>query len=352
MLAQESDLVVAGEAEWVIGGDTHRDWHDLAITRATTGEIVCQLRIDATLRGYLTAAEWARDHAAGRRLWAIEGTGSYGAGLTRFLAGQGEQVVEAPRPARADRRRPKTDQLDAIRAARSVLAGGRQATPRAAGKREALRLLVSTRQGAVNSHTMAINELRAAITVCPDPLRNELRHLPRGELVKRCARIRHRTDIEPGTILALNTLAKRIQQLQTEHDQLKTVIHQHVETLAPQLLQQHGIGPITAAHVYIAWSHKGRIRSEAAFANLAGTAPIPASSGNTTRHRINHAGDRKLNSALHMIITTRARTDDATKAYITRRTQQGLSTKDAKRCLKRYLARSLYRLLENTTTPT
>ena len=213
-------------------------------------------------------------------------------------------------------------------------------------------MLVSTRQGAVNSSTVAINELRAAVTVCPDQLRNELRHLPRGELVKRCARLRHRTDIEPGTILALNMLAKRIQQLQAEHDQLKTAIHQLVEALAPQLLQQHGIGPITAAHVYIAWSHKGRIHSEAAFANLAGTAPIPASSGNTTRHRINHAGDRKLNSALHMIITTRARTDDATKAYITRRTHQGLTPKDAKRCLKRYLARSLYRLLENTTTPT
>ena len=255
----DGDFGFGGGVEWVIGGDTHRDWHDLAITRVATGEIVCQLRIDATPRGYLVAARWAREHAAGRRLWAIEGTGSYGAGLTRFLAGQREQVVEAPRPARADRRGPKTDQLDAIRAARSVLAGGRQATPRAAGKREALRMLVSTRQGAVNSSTVAINQLRAAVTVCPDQLRNDLRHLPRGELVKRCARLRQRTDIEPATILALNMLAKRIQQLQTEHDQLKTAIHQLVEALAPQLLQQPGIGPITAAHVYIAWSHKGRI---------------------------------------------------------------------------------------------
>ena len=136
MLAQDSDLVVGGGVEWVVGGDTHRDWHDLAMTRAATGEIVCQLRIDATPRGYLAAVGWAREHAPGRRLWAIEGTGSYGAGLTRFLVGQGEQVVEAPRPARRDRRGPKTDQLDAIRAARSALAGGRVATPRAAGKRE------------------------------------------------------------------------------------------------------------------------------------------------------------------------------------------------------------------------
>lgn len=354
MLAHESDSAKAGLAdrpEFEIGVDTHLDWHAVVILRYATGEVVSQTRFSTTPVGYQRALAWAEQHAPGRREWAIEGTGSYGAGMTRFLAGQGEQVMEAPRPSRSDRRDGKSDELDAIRAARSVIAGHSLARPRANGTREALRLLVSTREGAVTSCTAAINELHSAITTCPEPLRSQLRHLTRGQLVTRCAQLRARKSVEPGITLALTSLAKRIQTLQAEEHQLKHEIEKHINTLAPQLLQEHGIGPICAAHILLAWSHKGRIPTEAAFAKLAGVAPIPASSGHTTRHRLNRGGDRKLNRALHMIVTTRLR-DDATKEYIHRRTSQGKTPREAKRCLKRYIARHLYRLLEHTPQPT
>ena len=246
---------------------------------------------------------------------------------------------------------PETDQLDAIRAARAVVMGGSIATPRSDGDRDALRLLVTTRQGIVEARTKAINQLHAAVVTAPEPLRGELRDLSRGQLVKRLSHLRPRPTLPRGVSVALTTLARHIQSLDHHEASLKTEINQLTTKLAPQLLNQHGIGPITAAHILIAWSHKGRIRSEAAFAMLAGVAPIPASSGHTTRHRINHGGDRKLNNALHMIATTRLR-DPQTKAYINRKQREGKTKKDAIRSLKRYIARNVYRLLEHAPQPT
>jgi transposase len=170
-----------------------------------------------------------------------------------------------------------------------------------------------------------------------------------------CARLRPRRGEQAEryvTPLALRSCARRVERATREANELERELRRLVEELAPQLLALHGVGPITAAQVLVAWSHKGRLRSEAAFARLAGAAPIPASSGQTVRHRLDRGGDRKLNRALHTIVLCRRRRDSATRAYITRKTSQGKSERDAIRSLKRYLARHLYRLLEAMPTPT
>jgi transposase len=183
-----------------------------------------------------------------------------------------------------------------------------------------------------------------------EPLRSELRPLTRAQLLRRLRAMRpqrHR-DVElRGTLLALRTVARRVQQLTAEERELAGEIETLTRTLAPQLLEQPGVGPLAAAQILISWSHQGRIRNEAAFARLAGCAPIPASSGQTVRYRLDRSGDRRLNRALHMILVTRRRAHAPTIAYIDRRVQEGKSRREASRCLKRYLARNLYRLLEH-----
>ncbi len=276
-------------------------------------------------------------------------SGSYGAGLASSLEQQGECVVEIGRRVRRDGRvRAKSDPLDAIEAAREALARPRQAAPRTSGEREALRVLVNTREGAVLARTAAINQLRALIVAAPEPLRASLRGLAFAELVDRCAHLRPnaRDATTRASALALRSTARRIQALSTEARLLRREITQLVETTAPKLLAEPGVGPISAARVLIAWSHRGRFRSEAAFAMLAGASPIPAPSGQTVRHRLNRGGDRQLNRALHTIALSRRATHHQTRDYIDRRTRDGKSTREVNRCLKRYLARRIYRLLE------
>jgi transposase len=244
--------------------------------------------------------------------------------------------------------RAKSDPLDAIEAAREALTQPRHAAPRASGEREALRVLVNTREGAVLARTAAINQLRALIVAAPEPLRANLRGLAFAELVTRCARLRagaRETDTR-ASALALRSTARRISMLTIEARQLKQEIAQLVETNAPELLAEPGVGPISAARILIAWSHRGRFRSEAAFAMLAGASPIPASSGQTIRHRLNRGGDRQLNRALHTIALSRRATHRPTRDYIERRLSDGKTARDINRCLKRYLARRLFRLLE------
>ena len=263
-------------------------------------------------------------------------------------------MLEVSRLRRERRSGGKTDALDAIRAARSVLAQERPATPRAGGERQALQALVAAREGAVNAKCAALGQLRDLLVTTPEPLRSELRPLTPARLLKRLAATRpdHRRDPElRGSLLALRSIARRVLQVTAEERELAREIETITRKLVPQLLDQPGVGPHSAAQLVLSWSHKGRITSEAAFARLAGVAPIPASSGQTIRYRLDRSGDRKLNRALHMILVTRKRSHPATIAYIERRIQEGKTRREANRCLKRYLARSLYRLLEHPPMP-
>jgi transposase len=343
--------MVADELDYVIGVDTHLDEHVLAIIAAPSGAVVARRSIQASARGYSAALRFAAAEANGARVWAIEGTGSYGAGLARFLAGRKETVLEISRTPRAERRlRGKDDSLDATRTARAALASETLALPRSGERREALRLLLVARRSAVDVRREALGQLRGVIVTAPDKLREELRGLPVGRLLERCSRLRRSRSAgadELATRLVLRSLARRIEAATLEAAELERELLGHVRALAPQLLDEPGVGPIVAAQLIVAWSHRGRLRSEAAFARLAGVAPVPASSGKTTRHRLSRGGDRQLNRALHTVVLHRRQHDPATRDYIARRIAEGKSRRDATRLLKRYLARHLYRLLQN-----
>ena len=214
-------------------------------------------------------------------------------------------MLEVGRLRRERRSGGKTDALDAVRAARSVLAQERPATPRAGGERQALQALVAAREGAVNAKCAGLGQLRDLLITTPEPLRSELRPLTGARLLRRLAATRPDTRRDPelrGSLLALRSIARRVLQLTAEERELAREIETIVRKLAPQLLDQPGVGPHAAAQLILSWSHRGRIRSEAAFARLAGAAPIPASSGQTIRYRLDRSGDRKLNRALHMIL--------------------------------------------------
>ena len=342
--------MLADELDFVVGVDSHRDWHAVAVVEVGSGAVVDEGRVRADGAGYAEALRIAERHALGRRAFAVEGTGSYGAGLTRFLAERGERVFEVGWIRRETRPGGKTDALDAVRAARSVLVQKRPTIPRSSGEREAVRALMAAREGAVNAKRAGLCQLRDLLVTAPEPLRRELRLLSRARLLSRLAATRPERRQDPqlrATLLALRSIARRLQNLTIEERELTRQIDRLIRKLAPQLLDQPGVGPLAAAQVFISWSHHGRMASEAAFARLAGAAPIPASSGQTIRYRLDRGGDRKLNRALHQILITRRRMHAPTNTYIERRLHEGKSRREALRCLKRYLARNLYRLLEN-----
>jgi transposase len=341
--------MLADGLDYVIGVDTHRDEHVVAVVTAPAGAVVAGTTSAANARGYRALLRVADRYAPGRRAWAIESSGSYGAGLTRYLAARGEMVLEISRTPRTERRlRGKDDAMDAARTARAALASDRPALPRAGERREALRLPLVARRSAVDVRREALSQLRAVIVTAPDPLRQELRGLPLGKLLDRCSRLR-RSSAAPdqlATRLVLRSLARRVQAATLEADELERELLARVRALAPALLDEPGIGAVVAAQLIVAWSHHGRLRSEACFARLAGVAPVPASSGQTKRHRLSRGGDRQLNLALHTIVLHRRQHDQTTKDYIAKRIAEGKSRRDATRLLKRYLARHLYRLLQ------
>jgi len=341
--------MLADTVELVIGVDTHKDTHTAAVVVAATGALVEQLTVSATPAGYQQLLRLAA-RQPGQRVWAVEGTGGYGAGLTRFLHGHAEQVVELDRPKRAARRHgAKSDPIDATRAAREALTRDRLAQPRAAGHRAALSVRLAARRSAVQATTDTQRQLHALVVAAPDALRGRLRGLTTHQLVTACGRLRLRADWDAettATAASLRALARRIQFLDAETAQHTGAITTLVRAWRPDLLTRCGVGPIVAASVLCAWSHAGRCRSDAAFAMLGGAAPIPASSGQTVRYRLNRSGDRHLNQALHVVVMTRLRTDPATRAYAQRRRAQGKTNREIKRCLVRYVARQLYRLLE------
>jgi transposase len=341
--------MLADLVELVIGVDTHKHTHTAAVVRAATGAMVAQTTVASTPAGYQQLLRLA-NRQQGRRVWAIESTGGYGAGLTRFLQSHGEQVVELDRPKRDARRHgAKSDPLDATRAAREALGREQLAQPRAAGHRAALSVRLAARRSAVQAATDAQRQLHALVVAAPDLLRNRLRGLTTPRLVATCGRLRLQTAWDTETITtaaSLRALARRIQLLNAEIAEHTRAITTLVRAWRPDLLTPTGVGPMVAAIVLCAWSHPGRCRSDAAFAMLAGAAPIPASSGQTVRVRLNRSGDRHLNQALHLIVLTRLRYDPATRAYAQRRRAEGKTNREIRRCLVRYVARQLYRLLE------
>ena len=343
--------MLAGTVDAVIGVDTHRDHHTIAVVDPNGGTLASiELATDAF--GYRRMLAFANQHAPCRRVWAIEGTGSFGAGLTTYLLEHQEWVVEIDRPARPARRNgAKTDELDAVRAAREALARDHLAQPRQRGDREAMRVLLTTRAGAVLARTKAICQLKALIVGAPEQLRDQLRRSTTDAQLDRCARLRtlpqHSVE-HRCTIRALRTCARQVLFLEAQAADLETELEELVTTTAPELLALSGVGVVTAAQILVSWSHPRRLRNEAAFAALAGVAPIPASSGQTIRHRLNRSGDRQLNRALHTIVLSRLAHDPQTKAYAARRTAEGKTPREIKRCLKRAVARQIYRRLETS----
>lgn len=342
------------EVDFVIGVDTHKSTHTGAVVDVT-GAAHAVVTLPADAFGYRRLLTFARTNAPARRLWAIEGTGSFGRGLTTFLLEQQEWVVEVDRPARPARKNgAKADDLDAVRAAREVLTRQYLAQPRRRGDREALRVLLRTRQGAVNARQRAMCHLQALIVTAPQALREQLEAKTTKDAVLRCARLRtalHHSTEHRATIAALRATARRVLALEAEADDHETQLQVLVHAIAPTLLQEPGIGVLSAAELVCAWSHAGRIRSEAAFATLAGVAPIAASSGKVVRYRLNRAGDRQLNRALHTIVLSRLTHHPDTRVYATRRAEEGKSAREIKRCLKRHLARRLFKLLERLEAP-
>jgi transposase len=346
--------MLAEGADYVVGVDTHADKHAFALVETKTALLLESFELPASAQGYRQALSRVQRLAQGKRLWALEGSGCYGAGLARFLIERKESVREVARPLRRGMEgRLKSDSLDAYRAARAALERPSErplASPRASGMREALRVMLTTREQVVEVRRAGLNQLRGLLVTTPDPLRRRLSVLSPKRLPAQCQALRLRTgasEEERAVVLSLRLLGRRVMVANREAGLLQAEIERCVRSLAPALLAEPGVGPISAGFLICAWSHKGRLRSEAAFARLAGCAPIPASSGKFIRHRLDHGGDRKLNRALYTIVLARRRSHEATIAYIERRIKEGKSSREAVRCLKRYVARRLFRLLES-----
>ena len=342
-------VMLAEHYDFVIGGDPDRDTIDLAVLDTGTGRVHAHLADSADGAGYRRMLEWASDHAPGRRIWALEGTGSFAAGLVVFLLDAGETVVEVGALKRA--RGAKNDRNDAIRAARQALAREEQGAPRSGGLREALRMVFACREGVLVSRTKAVNELKSLIVVAPEHLRAQLRGRSLASQLDRIEDLQVNTTApaeERLSVFTLQSIASRIrflsQQLAELDPQLLDLIKQH--PAGPALLAEAGVGPVVAAQLLISWSHRGRVRNEAAFASLAGVAPLETSSGQHSRHRLNRGGDRALNRALHTVAITRMRCHPETRAYEIRRSANGKTHRDVRRSLKRALARRLYRRIE------
>jgi transposase len=339
----------------IVGGvDTHADTHHAAVELMNGGRIA-DAQFPATAEGYTRLLAWmggfGRLHAVG-----VEGTGSYGAGLSRYLRGEGVTVVEVNRPDRRQRRNAgKSDPLDAYSAADAVLAGRARALPKGSdGIAESIRVLHLTRAGAIKARTAAINELRALLVTAPAELREHLTGKSTPALISASARLRPGADLTGplhATKSALRALAHRHQHLTTEIDDLNLHLKALITQARPELLTIHGVGPETAAQLLITCGdNPDRLTTPAAFAALCGVAPIPASSGKTNRHRLSRGGDRQANRALYLITITRMSHCARTKAYITRRTAEGKTKPETIRCLKRYIARELYKALTSTNT--
>ena len=347
-MMDDAGHVTSHAEQVVIGVDTHKDQH-VAVAIDGRGVRLDEKHVPVAVCGYEELERWSGSlgqiHAFG-----IEGTGSYGAGVARFMTGRGHTVIEVNRPDRSIRyRKGKSDPTDAEMAARSVLAGVADTTPKSGeGEVEMLRMLKSARDSAVKARTQAINQMKALVVTAPAELREMLEGLTTSALAKRCRNFRVSRLDDPRTAAkyALRSLACRYCQLSDELRDLESKLERLTRSAAPALFNTFGVGPDTAATLLIAvGSNPDRLRSEAAFASLCGVNPIPASSGRTNRHRLNRGGDRQANAALYRIVMVRLRHEPRTQAYMHRRTTEGMSKREVIRCLKRYVAREVYSII-------
>lgn len=342
----------------VVGVDTHRDTHEVEIA-SPAGTPIATITISNDSAGYAELLAWIFQHAPGPRLAvSIEGTRSYGAGLARAVAAAGVVVIECEQPHRKHRRgKGKSDPIDAHLAVLTALRldADRLPTPRADGDREALRILLSARQELTTTSTGQTNRLRALLLSGDDADRQSARGTLSETALASLARRRSPREASRAQAVRhaeIRRLAVALREaaraLKDNRKQLQTI----ADDLAPGLTDHSGIGPVSAAQAIVSFSHPGRCRNDAAFAALAGTSPLQASSGRTVRHRLNRGGDRALNRAIHTIALTRMRSCPKTRAYVARRTAEGKTPREIRRCLKRYIARQLYRILTTAMTPT
>ncbi|EWS80886.1 transposase [Brachybacterium phenoliresistens] len=335
--------------EVIAGVDTHGETHHAAVIDPL-GRHLADEEFPASGAGYRDLLSWLGSHGTVAAV-GVEGTGAYGAELARVLARGGLRVVEVDRPDRKTRRlKGKSDPIDAYAAATAVASGRATGVPKARdGIVEAIRALRVPRRSAVKARTQAINQARQLLITAPEALRAQLRGLSAIELATACVRLRPGGDCSAplgATKAALRRLGRRILILSEEITELDAELKTLTAQAAPTLLGRMGVGPDVAGQLLAtAGDNPDRLRSEAAFAHLCGVAPIPASSGRRDRHRLNRGGDRAANHALHTIVLSRMRWDDRTRVYVQRRTEQGLSKKDIMRCLKRHIAREIYRAL-------
>lgn len=346
--------IVAELFEHVVGIDTHARTHTYCLIAAATGAIIDSASFPTTKAGNARAISWIVRRTSGSVLAAVEGTSSYGAGIAAALAEAGFDVAEVrPAPRTTHAHHGKSDALDAEAAARAVL--GRQihhlAKPRQTGRRAALRVLLASRSILDQQRTANRNALLALLRSVD--LGIDARRPLTDTQVRTIAGWRTSRSVahhDPFTIARRE--ARRLAHAIVDHGELlkqnHRELHQLSEALAPGLQDQPGVGPVTAAIIICAYSHHGRVRSEAAFATLGGIAPIPTSSGNTERHRLSRSGDRQLNRAFDVIVRTRMSYDEATRNYVARRRAEGRSNREIRRCLKRYVCRAIFRKLQTT----
>lgn len=342
--------IVAEQYRFVTGVDTHARTHTLAILDTRSGRQVDAATFPATPAGYSRAANWLtrRSGDPDSVLVAMEGTGSYGAKLREHLVTRAFRVVEAPSPSRALRRsKGKSDELDALRAAQATLSlpADRLIEAKAGDVITALRVLSVAREGMTRQRTAAINSLTALVRTVE--LGMDARKSLTDKQIRQVASWRTRQENVAARVSRAEAvrLAKNILMLRELLERNAKELGELASEMAPELLALPGIGPVNAAVILGSWSHPGRVRSEAAFAALAGTCPLPASSGNTTRHRLNRGGDRRLNRAIHSIAIVRMNHDHRTRDYVAKRTREGRSKKDIIRSLKRYITRHIYKTL-------
>jgi len=338
----------------ILGVDTHADAHVAAVI-TVMGVLLGTRSFPATAAGYAALLDWARGHGRLRRA-GVEGTSSHGTALNRHLRRHKVQVIEVNRPDRATRRRRgKTDAVDAENAARAVLSGQTTAIAKSGeGSVEMIRMFKIAKDSAVKARTQAINQLRSVLVRAEPSLRESLTGLSPTALIRTCADLPDTDvqDINKAATQVLHALALRVlaltEEIRSHQQQITTLI----DACAPQLLERPGIGPDTAAALLItAGDNPDRMTSEAAFAALCGVNPIEASSGKTTRHRLNRGGDRRSNSALYTVVLTRLGRDQRTRDYAERRTHEGKSKKEIIRCLKRYVAREVFPLILEALSP-
>jgi transposase len=341
----------------ILGVDTHLDFH-VAVAVDHLGRRLGESSVPTTAKGYERLLCWAEDLGP-VRCAGVEGTSSYGAGLARHLGAKGIEVLEVERPKyrrRSSRRNlEKSDPSDAEAAARAVLAGEASGVPKSGnGIVEMIRALRAARRSAIKARTQAANQLQGLRVTAPEQLRRRLRGLSTKELVSVAARFRlgdDPRDVPAATRFALRSVARRYETLSAEIAELEAHLDRLVAQVAPELVSLPGIGTENAATLLIvAGDNPQRLGSEASFANLCGVAPIEASSGKVVRHRLNRGGNREANRALYMICLARMRRDRRTKEYVARRTAEGKSKREIIRCLKRYVAREVYRVLISCLT--